>query len=435
MQVEDFGVRPGVQHRDRRGTLWRLAIILFGVGIVAYNALMFSFDGAFMLPLVFLGAMLFISEYFGMPLILGGTVSVSGGVLTAALFLLPTPQVVVMTALGVLAAVGMREARAEQADVFLSLARKVAVIFAAGAVYHLSGGPALLAEPVGAQGWLGEYSLQIGAALITYFLVDYLFDQLLVTLKQRTPLRPAVKGAISYQGLGWVYFGSLPPGILAAFIFKVEAVPFNMVWTGLFFLLFLGLLQYASFLNLRTTASYPRMLNSVMTAIESQDPLCRGHSERVGQLATATARQMGLYGEKLNLISYAALLHDIGKIYLDKDNGEEAVARLPDQTAAHAVYGAQILRMDPYLRQVADVVRKHHEPYRYKRRSQDDVPIGARIINVAAAYDELTHLGPLGNRVTTKKALAVLKKDDGAVYDPKVVRAFEKVLQNRDFLF
>ena len=95
-----------------------------------------------------------------------------------------------------------------------------------------------------------------------------------------------------------------------------------MIWSGLLFLLFLGLLQYASFLNFRSSESYPKMLQAVMTAIEAQDPLLRGHAERVSQLAAVTAREMGLYGEKLNLVTYAALLHDIGKIYLDEDSPE-----------------------------------------------------------------------------------------------------------------
>lgn len=418
-------------------TFSRLTLILIGVGIFVYYFTVFlgEFTSELFSPLTFFSISLFFTEYFRIPLLLGGTVSVSGGILIAALFLLPLSHVLILTSLGVLTATLVKEAKEETPDVFLSLAQKIIVVTASAWLYYVLGGKPLLTHSSEINHWLSSGWPIILMTLVVYFLTDYTLDQYLVSLKYKTPFKPALFGAIRYQSLGWVYFGSLPPGILGAIIFKSEKPPFDMIWSGLLFLLFLGLLQYASFLNFRSSESYPKMLQAVMTAIEAQDPLLRGHAERVSQLAAVTAREMGLYGEKLNLVTYAALLHNIGKIYLDEDSPEYLIAGGTGETSLHPVHGAQILGMDPYLKQVANVVRQHHEPYSGIKRTKDHIPLGAKIINVVADFDEITQVLPFEERQKPKKAITTIKENQGQIYDPKVVRAFEKALRKQNVLF
>jgi len=146
-------------------------------------------------------------------------------------------------------------------------------------------------------------------------------------------------------------------------------------------------------------------------------------------MSVEIAMELGAGDPQLQEIEYGALLHDIGRISLP--DPEET----PANTAALelALVGAEIVEKTGHFPRVADMVRHQNEPYR--RRGEDanrELPAGAKIIKVASAYDDLTE--PAGPRRTAWDALERLHLGMAYEFDPKVIQALTRVLEQRGLI-
>jgi putative two-component system response regulator len=167
-------------------------------------------------------------------------------------------------------------------------------------------------------------------------------------------------------------------------------------------------------------------------ALEAKDAYTRGHSIRVSQYAVATASRMGFEGASLDGIRLGGELHDIGKI-----GTREAVLHKPGsltddefrQITEHPLLGERML--SPLARESPDVlriVRSHHE--RLDGQGFPDglrgekIPIEARIVAVADAFDAMTTRRPYRESRPPAEALAELRRVAGSQLDPEAVEAF-----------
>ncbi len=163
--------------------------------------------------------------------------------------------------------------------------------------------------------------------------------------------------------------------------------------------------------------------------MELFDPYLGGHSKRVASLVKHLARMLNITGVDLNLVEIAAFLHDIGLVGAPKEIYRERYQSLtPAQQAlyrSHPEIGYSLLYKIEFLRQVAVVVRSHHE--RFDGQGFPDglpnvaIPIGARIIHVVSVYDEFIRR----DRLSREDALKRLNKLSGTVLDPAIVHALE----------
>jgi putative nucleotidyltransferase with HDIG domain len=146
-----------------------------------------------------------------------------------------------------------------------------------------------------------------------------------------------------------------------------------------------------------TQAAYTGAIRALATALDARDPYTAGHSDRVSVLSVAIGRSLGLPPDDLEVLRLGALLHDIGKIGVP----DEVLRKPGSLTAAefdvikqHPVLGARILRAVPFLSPHLPIVELHHERpdgrgYPKGLRG-DDIPLAARIVHVADAYDAMT---------------------------------------------
>ena len=171
---------------------------------------------------------------------------------------------------------------------------------------------------------------------------------------------------------------------------------------------------------------------ALANAIEAQNPHRRGHGQRVANYAVDMAKEAGLHGRELELIGYAALLHDIGMLGVDEDSLDHILEQISARggEAPHAIIGSEILEQVDFLKDAAEMVRKHHSPMGKARRI-DNIPIGARIINVASHFDKLTKADTPDERLTAYQAISKIKKEQGITFDPKAVRALINVLRKQ----
>ncbi len=171
------------------------------------------------------------------------------------------------------------------------------------------------------------------------------------------------------------------------------------------------------------------IMETLNLALQAKDPYTRGHAERVGLLSRRIAARLGLPREAQDSLARAARLHDIGKINIPEYLlNKEGALTPPERTQfeLHPERSADLLRHLPDLDQVLPTIRAHHERYDGKGYPDglagDEIPLGARIIAAADAYDALTTDRPYRSGLSHEQAIEVLKTHAGTQWDPAVVR-------------
>jgi putative nucleotidyltransferase with HDIG domain len=163
--------------------------------------------------------------------------------------------------------------------------------------------------------------------------------------------------------------------------------------------------------------------------LEEVDPYTRHHSARVSQYAVRLARELGLAERDVEEVEYAALVHDLGKIGPQHQHILQKPGTLSHEEQrtlrAHPAAGAEIVRKVRALRRPAEIVRAHHERpdgqgYPFGLQSED-VPMGARILNVADAFDAMTSDRPYRRALSVRAALDELRRGAGTQFDAQVV--------------
>ena len=182
-------------------------------------------------------------------------------------------------------------------------------------------------------------------------------------------------------------------------------------------------------------AAYLGAIRALAAALDARDPYTAGHSERVSALSVMIGRGLKIGDSDLDVVRLGALLHDIGKIGLS-----DAVLRKPgpltpeefEQIKRHPALGARILRQVPFLASHLPIVELHHERpdgkgYPFGLRG-DDLPLAARIVHVADAYDAMTSARAYRPARGRSEAVAELQRHSGTQFDPPSVVALLEAL-------
>jgi HD-GYP domain-containing protein (c-di-GMP phosphodiesterase class II) len=177
------------------------------------------------------------------------------------------------------------------------------------------------------------------------------------------------------------------------------------------------------------------MIASLEKLLEARDPYTRGHSERVRYYCRQIASRLALSPEEMTILDQAAQLHDLGKIGIpDYILHKPGPLSPPEwaQVKLHPQKTVEFLRMFPFLQQALPLIRGHHERWNGEGYpdglSGEDIPLGARILSVADAYDAMTSERPYRFRLSHQEAVEQLKKAAGTQWDPRVVEVLIRVL-------
>lgn len=171
-------------------------------------------------------------------------------------------------------------------------------------------------------------------------------------------------------------------------------------------------------------------LEVLADVIDKRDPHTYAHSQRVAEYARLTARRLGLPEQEQEAIALAARVHDVGKIAV-----REELLRKPDrltqteldEVRRHTLIGAEIVGKLAEYSKSKDAILYHHERWDgsgIHRLAYEHIPLGARIIAVADAFDAMTSDRPYRHALSWHAACAELEKAKGSQFDPVVVAAF-----------
>jgi putative nucleotidyltransferase with HDIG domain len=186
----------------------------------------------------------------------------------------------------------------------------------------------------------------------------------------------------------------------------------------------------------RTSLSFATAL---VATLDARDQYTAGHSAAVAIYARDIAERMGLAQEKQELVHLCGLVHDIGKIGLPAGLLEKPGPLTLEerrQMEKHSEIGERILRNVDDYSEIADIVRSHHERIDGMGYPDglpgDEIPVLARIIGVADAYDAMTSDRPYREALPSRVARMRLAQAVETQFDTAVVAAFEAILATAD---
>jgi putative nucleotidyltransferase with HDIG domain len=182
--------------------------------------------------------------------------------------------------------------------------------------------------------------------------------------------------------------------------------------------------------------AYIGILEILSKYLESTDRYTKGHSVRVSELAMEIAIAMELHRTEVENIRVAGLLHDIGKIDVSGEVLRKAAELSEEERElidSHTVKGAYLLiAVGSVLKDVVPIVVAHHKYFVETLNSQQNeklkVPLGARVVAVADAFDAMTTDRPYRKGMAPWEALNELVSKGGTQFDPKVIEAFKRII-------
>ena len=179
-------------------------------------------------------------------------------------------------------------------------------------------------------------------------------------------------------------------------------------------------------------------IKTILNTLKTKDVYSEEHSKRVSDICRQIGRRLGMTKQDLNLLTMISNLHDIGKIAI-----EDKILNKPAKLNAeeweimkrHPETGYRILSSLPEYGEIALDILSHHERYDGKGYPRgikgEDIPIRARIIAVADAYDAMTSDRPYRNKMTHEEAVTELLDCKGTQFDPKIVDIFMSIFSKK----
>ncbi len=178
-------------------------------------------------------------------------------------------------------------------------------------------------------------------------------------------------------------------------------------------------------------------ITTIANTIDAKDEYTKGHSKRVSTYSVCIARALGMSEDEIRNIEYIALLHDLGKIGVP-DVVLNKPSKLTDSEyelmKSHTIIGGDILKDSGIFHEINVGAMYHHERYDGKGYPKglkgDEIPLIARIIGIADAYDAMTSTRVYRKRLKNEEVINEIAKCRGKQFDPAITDVFLDLLRN-----
>lgn len=372
-----------------------------------------------------------------------GSVPVTAGsffpVLLAAAFLLP-PAAAALVAVpgGLCGQVARRPAGVRRV---WRAAQLALATWAAALVHRLLDGPAALGgavHPGGAAPGVPALPgvpdfpyalLPAGAGALAFCLVLSALDGGIFVTAERQPVRTAWRGLLP-RSLA-PYGAHALAGLMMAVLWRSPYGPLS----ALFVLLPMYISCWVFAQYHRERAAHQATIRALVQAVDLKDRYTRGHSERVGRASAMIAGELGMDAERLEVLRFAGILHDVGKLGVPTRVLRKDGPLTPEERRVielHPEYGHEIVRGIGFLGEARLAILHHHERldgsgYPYGLAGAE-IPEFARVVAVADAFDAMTSTRSYRRARPVATAVAELRRCAGTQFDPLMVRALVRAL-------
>jgi diguanylate cyclase (GGDEF)-like protein/putative nucleotidyltransferase with HDIG domain len=191
-------------------------------------------------------------------------------------------------------------------------------------------------------------------------------------------------------------------------------------------------------LSSRMRATYVESTTALLRAVDAKDHYTYQHSQNVSKYAVEIGKALKLPDEDVDVLKYAGLLHDIGKIGVDESVLVKKAALSPDEfelLKKHPVIGVNILKDVQFLEKELPVILHHHERFDGNGYPQGlherEIPLGARILAVADSFDAMTTDREFKRKLSMDEAVEELKRGCGTQFFSDIVEVFISLINNR----
>ncbi|MFO7767537.1 MAG: HD-GYP domain-containing protein [bacterium] len=332
--------------------------------------------------------------------------------------------------------------RVESRRVIFNMGMNALTIMAASEVVRVLGGKIGVLNPAQLVDWpLSRMFLSYFFAAIVYFLVNTGLTSIAISLSTGSDVLSVWR--TNYM---WTIVSTLaiaPIGFILAAVYHVLSdSPVIAILGLMIFILPVIVIKnsYKWFTSVNET--YFSAIRALISALDASHHYTQGHSRRVSTNAVRVARSIRLSEDEIENIERGAILHDIGKIGLDKSilDKEGPLNSLEwAQMKQHPVLGSRIIKDLAFLQDAREIILHHHE--RMDGRGYpaglpgDAIPIGARIVNVVDALDALTSNRSYRPAMSAEEAIEILRTNSGKQFDPEVVDAVDRLAKRGELIF
>lgn len=183
-------------------------------------------------------------------------------------------------------------------------------------------------------------------------------------------------------------------------------------------------------------------IQAIAITVEKRDPYTAGHQQKTAQLVAAIAAELGWPAERIEGLRLGAIIHDIGKIYVPAEILSRP-GKLTDSEfkiiKSHPLVGYDIIKDVEFPWPVAQMILQHHERldgsgYPNGLKGEDIIP-EARLLAVADVMEAMASHRPYRPAKGLDAGLAELKEQRGRLYEPEMVDACIRVIQEKKFMF
>jgi putative two-component system response regulator len=181
------------------------------------------------------------------------------------------------------------------------------------------------------------------------------------------------------------------------------------------------------------------ILYTLASMVECKDPYTNDHLQRLEKITVSFCNLLGLSPEEQEIVRYAGMLHDIGKVGISDTILLKPGRLTPEEyeiVKTHTLIGYNIVKSLRMGKQLGPIVRGHHERWNGEGYpdglKETEIPLGARIIGICDVFDALTSDRPYRKSISYLDALWYIQNQSGLHFDPDLVCVFNRLIQ--DFL-
>lgn len=306
-------------------------------------------------------------------------------------------------------------------------------VFAGGLVYVALGGPVRQSLFASDRLWQGLGALAAG--MCGLFFVNLLALSGVLHLDARIPVLHTLRHIADVSTLGQLLFGFI--GFMVAQLWLGTLGP----TAAILLLLPLVVGQFAILQSEADQRVYQATLRALAKVLETKDPYTRGHGERVSGSVGAMTRALAWTPERTEMATAAGLLHDVGKIAVPTTLIRKSGGLSTDEWTEfqlHPLRGVEVVRGIGFLDDAVAGIRHHHERFDGDGYPSGlvgyDIPVVARVIGVADAYDAMTTARTYRAPLPPTLALEELRRGSGNQFDPEFVTTFVELIESGRFV-
>jgi putative nucleotidyltransferase with HDIG domain len=278
--------------------------------------------------------------------------------------------------------------------------------------------------------------LFLAPALVSYFVftvINTALSGVVIALSEGTSIQRKLREAFGWHFLSGIF--SAPLGAFMIFSYQYAGI-----WSLILFTMPVIIIYQAHKLFEEMREAHKNTVAALTTALEADEPYTHGHSYRVAQYAIAIGDRLGMDEKELEILEYAGMLHDIGKIAITNDIVCKPARLTKDEfdiLSSHPAIGGEIVEQMKFLREAADLVRHHHERpdglgYPDGLKSEE-ISLGSHILNLCDAVDAMCSNRPYRAALTLEQCLDEVLRFRGTQFEIRVADTFAAMVADGSF--